>query len=104
MSKENFHQNDEIAPLLPERGWLADYMKFTGSLQACERFKFFSAISVMGAAIGNRVWIQRGDKGLLPKMFPNPWVVLLGPPGQGNKSQSLNMAVNLLAEASPSTR
>lgn len=87
---------DKLEPLLPTSGWLGKYLYFSGSLQACARFRFFTAVAVMGAAVNNKVWIQRGDKGLLPKLFPNPWVILLGPPGYGNKTQTINMGVNCL--------
>lgn len=95
---------DPLEPLLPKKGWLYDYLHFGRNLQACARFKFFSAICVMGAIVNNRVWLQRGAPGLLPKLFPNPWVMLLGPPGFGNKTQSINMAVNCMHQACPAIK
>ena len=96
--------HDSLEPILPKRGWLGDYLSFTSNLQACARFRFFSACCVLGAAINNRIYIQRGDAGLLPKLFPNPWVMLLGPPGQGNKTQTINLAVNCLTQACPEVK
>lgn len=58
----------------------------------------------MGAAINNRVWIQRGDEGLLPKLMPNPWVILLAPPYRGHKTACINMASNALMQAYEDTR
>jgi hypothetical protein len=90
---------DKLENLLPTKGWLGSYLNFSRNLQACPRFRFFSASVVLGAATQNKVWIQRGDEGLLPKLFPNPWVMLLGPPGYGNKTQTINMAVNCLHQS-----
>lgn len=90
---------DSIRPFLPEEGWLGEYIRFGDGLEACPRFRFFSACCVIGAALNNKVWIQRGDEGLLPKLFPNPWVVLLSPPQRGHKTSTINMAVNCLTQA-----
>lgn len=95
---------DPILSVLPERGWLREYVDFTSGLEACTRFQFFSACCVLGAAINNRVYIHRGDRELLPKLFPNPWVLLLAPPGRGHKTSTINMAVNCLQQACPETR
>uniref|UniRef100_A0A6M3IP95 DUF3987 domain-containing protein n=1 Tax=viral metagenome TaxID=1070528 RepID=A0A6M3IP95_9ZZZZ len=91
--------HDVIESLIPSKGWLFDYYNFSKNLEACPRFKFFTACCVMGAIINNRVWIQRGDEGLLPKLFPNVWVILLAPPGRGHKTSTINMGVNCLTQA-----
>jgi len=90
---------DAITEYLPTEGWLGAYLDFTNELEACPRFRFFTAACVMGAAINNKVWIQRGDEGLLDRLMPNPWVTLLAPPYRGHKSSTINMAVNCLTEA-----
>jgi hypothetical protein len=95
---------DTINDYLPTSGWLGKYLKFTEGLEICPRFRFFSACVVLGAAINNKVWIQRGDEGLLPKLFPNLWAVLLAPPGRGHKTTAINMAVNALSEACEDVR
>lgn len=96
--------NDPIEPLLPTSGWLREYVDFSQSLEACTRFRFFSACCALGAAINNKVWIQRGDVGLLPRLFPNLWVLLLAPPGQGHKTSTINMGVNCLTQGCPEVR
>jgi hypothetical protein len=90
---------DAISEFLPIDGWLGDYLEFTNNLEACPRFRFFSAACIMGAAINNQVWLQRGDEGLLSRLMPNLWVVLLAPPYRGHKTSTINMAVNCLIEA-----
>jgi len=95
---------DSLEEYLPAKGWLGDYLKFTSGLEICPRFRFFSACCVMGAIVNNHVWIQRGDEGLLPKLFANPWVLLLAPPGRGHKTATINMACNALEQATPNAR
>jgi len=97
-------QIDHISQYLPTDGWLGDYLKFTGGMEACPRFNFFTACCAMGAAINNKVYIQRGDEGLLPKLFPNLWVILLAPPGRGHKTSTINMACNCLTAACEDVR
>jgi len=97
-------EQDSCTPYLPKTGWLGNYLRFTQNLEVCPRFRFFSACCVMGAAINNRVWIQRGDEGLLPKLMPNPWVLLLAPPYRGHKTSCVNMAVNCLIQANEDVR
>lgn len=95
---------DPIKDLIPKEGWLGEYVRFTEGLEACTRFYFFSACCVLGAAINNKVWIQRGDPDLLPKLFPNLWIILLAPPGRGHKTSVINMACNALLAACPDVR
>ena len=95
---------DTLEEHLPKNGWLGEYLKFTSGVESCPRFRFFSACAAMGAIVNNHVWIQRGDEGLLPKLFPNPWVILLAPPGRGHKTACINMACNCLEQASPNVR
>lgn len=95
---------DPVKEFLPEEGWLGEYVKFTEGMEACSRFNFFAACCVLGAAINNRVWIQVGDEDLLPKLFPNLWVILLAPPGRGHKTSVINMACNALTAARPDVR
>lgn len=104
MSKDNWTDKDPLDPLIPKDGWLGEYLAFGENLQACSRFKFFSAACALGSVVNNKVWIQRGDEGLLPKLFPNPWVMLLGPPGFGNKTQTINMSINCVQQACPSVK
>lgn len=102
--RQIFSSIDPIQDLLPKKGWLHDYVHFTSGLEACTRFRFFTACCALGAAINNNVWIHRGDSDLLPKLFPNPWVLLLAPPGRGHKTSTINMGVNCLMQACPEVR
>lgn len=98
------NMEDPVREILPKEGWLHDFVEFTDGLEACPRFRFFSAACVLGAAINNKLFIHRGDKDLLPKLFPNLWVLLLAPPGRGHKTSTINMAVNCLTQSCPEVR
>lgn len=89
---------DPITEFLPTEGWLGEYLRFTDGLEACPRFRFFSAACVLGAAINNQVWLQRGDEGLLSRLMPNIWIVLLAPPYRGHKTSTINMSINCLIQ------
>ena len=101
---QEFTDEDPLEKLLPKKGWLSDYVKFSSPLEACARFRFFTACCVLGSAIHNRVYLHRGDPDLLPKLFPNPWVLLLAPPGRGHKTSTINMGVNCVTQACPEVR
>jgi len=94
----NLKEYDAITEYLPTKGWLGNYLRFTNSLETCPRFRFFTACCVLGAAINNKVWVQRGDEGLLPKLMPNIWIMILAPPYKGHKTSTINMAVNCLIQ------
>ncbi len=102
MAKAN--EYDPINAHLPTSGWFKDYMDFTQDLEACPRFRFFTACACFGSAINNKIYIHRGDPELLPKLFPNIWVLLLAPPGRGHKTSTINMGVNALIQACPEVR
>lgn len=95
---------DPLIEVLPKTGWLGNYITFMTDLEACARFKFFTACAVLGATINNKVWIYRGNEELLPKLFPNLWVILLAPPGRGHKTSTINAGLNCLYEACPEVR
>lgn len=95
---------DPILDVLPKSGFLADYAYFTSGLEACTRFQFFTACCMLGAAVNNKVYLHRGDSDLLARLFPNPWVILVAPPGRGHKTSTINFGVNLLIRSCPEVR
>ena len=99
-----FTEHDLIEKELPTKGWLGAYLKFTSNLEACARFRFFTACCMLGSVLNNKCYIHRGDPDLLPKIFPNIWVILLAPPGRGHKTSTINLGVNCLTKACPEVR
>ena len=102
--EDRLSSHDGFEHLIPTSGWLGNYYTFSKDLEACPRFKFFTACCMLGAAVNNRIYIHRGDKNLLPKLFPNIWIILLAPPGRGHKTSTINMGINALTEACPDVR
>lgn len=104
MQPDSLTDYDRLEEVLPKSGWLGLYCEFMKDLEACIRFKFFCACTVLGAVLNNTVWIHRGSEELLPKLFPNIWIILLSPPGRGHKTSTINAALNCLEEACPEVR
>ena len=59
---------------LPKDGFIGEYVDFmAGKNDAPQTFHVFSALVLLGACLGNRVWIPYGNK----KLYPNLYVCLL---------------------------
>lgn len=58
------------------------YMHQTGTSEVPASFHFWAAMSLLAAAVGDRVWIEP-DAGR--KIFPNLYVFLIGPSGSGKE-------------------
>lgn len=60
--------------------WITDYVNAVDKIsESPQSYHIWSAISVIGAVLKNNVWIDRG----LYKIYPNQFIVLVGPPGIG---------------------
>jgi len=94
---------DAIEKYIPSKGVFRIYYNYLKevNVQYCSRYGFFALAGGIGAVIKRKVWIQRGSPKLIPLLFPNPWIVLLGPQGKGNKSSCLRGVKELLLELPP---
>jgi hypothetical protein len=72
--------------------WLDHYSTYTVESEAPKEYSYWSGVSIIGSALKKAVCIQYG----FYKIFPNQYIILVGPPGIG-KGASINPAV-LLAE------
>lgn len=88
---------DPIRELIPKNGWLRKYYQYVKDTELCPRFAVFSALSMLGALINNRVSWTRVE-GLFAPIYPNPWVILIGPAGRGHKTSALNLVTYFLQE------
>jgi hypothetical protein len=70
--------------------WIEGFLELTRDIQSSERFRRWSAITVIGAALEQKVWVKTGT-GVL---YPNLYTILVGPPGSG-KTIALSAAVKL---------
>ncbi|MBT9169142.1 MAG: hypothetical protein DDT19_02496 [Syntrophomonadaceae bacterium] len=92
---------DSIAFALPKDELIGKFMELTDIGQTCPRYRFFVFIGILGAVVNRKVFIQRGSKETFPTLYLNPWIVLVGPQGRGNKTTSVNMGRKLLEALRP---
>lgn len=80
---------------LPPNPTLLDvFMHHIGHSEIPDAYFYWSGLSMIGAAVGNRVWFEK-FKGV--PLTPNLYVVLLGPSGIG-KDHALNAALRYVAD------
>jgi len=72
--------------------WIERFVDHTDNLDAPHIFRQWAAISAIGAALEQKVWITTSSP-----IFPNLYVVLIGHPGTG-KTRTIRMAKQMLAE------
>jgi histone H3/H4 len=89
---EDAHVHEAFLDLVPEKGWLRDYVTYTAWSEAPASFHFFTACSVLGAAIGRKAWFSKGYY----RVYPNHQIILVAPTGKCRKTSALNLGVKLL--------
>ena len=80
--------------LAANRNLFEDYFDFVHETESPLIFHRWSLICCLGAMLGRQVWIQLGSF----RIFPNPYVMLIGDPGT-RKSSAIKQAKKLLAKA-----
>ena len=73
--------------------FLSDYREFTKGTEAHPTYHTFSGLVALSSIISRRVWIEQGYF----KVFPNLYVVLVGPPGN-RKTSAMSIAKQLIRE------
>lgn len=63
--------------------FLTDYREFCSNLEVPPSFTTFSSLVTLAALLKRRVWIYKGD---YIRIYPNLYVVLVGPPGCGKNT------------------
>lgn len=72
--------------------WVTEYANAVNRISESPiAYNTWSAISVIGAVLKDNVWINRG----LYKVFPNQYIILVGPPGIG-KGNAIHPAHNFV--------
>jgi hypothetical protein len=70
--------------------YLQNYMTWNTGTEVPENYYFWSGISSLAALVNGQVWIRMGRY----QIFPNMYIVLIGPPGNG-KTSALRRAEKL---------
>lgn len=72
--------------------FLADYREYCSNLEVPPSFTTFSSLVTLASLLRRRVWIYKGD---YIRIYPNLYVVLVGPPGCG-KNTAIEIAEDVL--------
>jgi hypothetical protein len=84
-----------LEPSLPlATGLIALFLEYTKDVPSPEAFRLWTAIHAVGASGERRVWTESGINAL----FPNLFVILVGPPGVG-KTQAIRFIDPILRKA-----
>jgi hypothetical protein len=81
---------------LPHGSFLDWYTDYTRGTESPMSYHVFSGLCVLGAALGRRVF---KDKGGFFKIFPNQCTILIGPPGKVMKTSAVDIATSFIKEA-----
>lgn len=88
---------DRIIDYIPKTGVIADYMTYTQGTEICPRFLLFGFLACLGSIIKRKVFFQRAkNSGII--YYPNPWIILVAPQGQGHKSSAIKSARRFLEQ------
>lgn len=72
--------------------WLEAYLAYTAESQSPEEYHLWTAISVIAGAIRRKAFFNMGYF----LLYPNMYIVLVGPPGRCKKSTAMRMGKTLL--------
>jgi hypothetical protein len=73
--------------------FLRNYIDFTSGSEVPENYHFWSGIFALSSIVNRQVWLSMGQYTL----YPNLYIVLLGPPGNG-KSLAMDTAQTLVED------
>lgn len=73
--------------------FLSDYRLFTSGDEAPENYHIWSGLSALASVVGRRCWADWGRF----RIYPNLYVVLLGPPGNG-KTTAMSISKGIIRE------
>jgi len=74
--------------------WLKMYAKYTEKHEAPSCYHLWTGISVIAGALERKVWTRL----MFDNIYPNMYVILVGPPGRCRKSSAISIGTRLLKE------
>lgn len=77
--------------------WLDAYLEYTDSSEPPTSYHVWCGLSVIAGALQRRVYLQQG---LERTIYPNLYVILVGPSGRTRKGVALGIAKDLLSKVS----
>ena len=85
-------KSTEISTSRVLSNWLFAYNQYTAESESPEQFHLWTGLSVLSSALKRNVWINQG----IYLLFPNMFVILVGPPGKVAKSTTIRLGRKLL--------
>ena len=76
--------------------WLSAYLNYTKNTEPPLTYHTWVGISVLASSLQRRVYMEWGDD----TIYPNQYIILIGPSGEGRKSYAINIGDKLLTEIS----
>lgn len=77
------------------KDWLDGYLEYTQSSEPPTSFHVWCGLAVIAGALQRRVYLQQG---LERTIYPNLYVILIGPSGRTRKGVALGIAKDLLSQ------
>jgi hypothetical protein len=71
--------------------WLDTYLSFCEQSEAPDTYHIWTGVSIVAAALRRKVWLDMGYF----RVYPNMYVVLVGPPGC-RKNSAINIGISML--------
>jgi len=72
--------------------WLRAYLEYTKESESPDSYHLWTGLSVLASAVRRRVWVDQG----IYILYPNMYVILVGPPGRVAKSTTIRLGRRLL--------
>ena len=86
---------DEGLSLYVRPGWIKSYLEYTVGNEAPEEFHLWVALTILGATLRRKVYIDH----FFFRIYPNLFTVLVAPPGVCKKTTAANIGANILRDA-----
>ena len=74
--------------------WITTYLKYTENSEPPRSYHIWTAISLIAAALQRKVYMKWG----FDKIFPNMYIVLVGPSGKCRKGTAMNIGKEILKD------
>ncbi len=81
---------------LPPSSWIYKYLKYTDTQESPTQFHVWSALSVLGSAMGRHCWMYRAYYTL----YANQYIIIVAESARCRKSTSSDIAVDNILDAS----
>jgi hypothetical protein len=72
--------------------WLAAYQEYSKESESPDSYHVWSALSVIASAVRRNVYLDQG----IFRLYPNIFVILVGPPGKVSKTTSIRLGRKIL--------